>query len=145
MIKSRLYLILVAYIISINSCIGQSKLEESIIVSFVDNEIETPFQIGESNFEKCFGDDIMTFEIRDSLVVSSLLNEIKKLKTQKDIDTPDVRQKIQIKSNNNVVMVLCLDGEASLTRDGITMKFSKNLQDLINEEIRKYELRMKEK
>lgn len=140
---NKLYVIIFSLLMIIVSCVGQQNKVESISISYVDYIIMTTFKIEESYFEKAFNEDIKTIIIKDSLMIKNFMREMKKLKQQEYISTPNVRQKVRIKRSDGSVDILCLDGEAFISINGVPMYFNKSLQDLINKEIKKHEARIK--
>jgi len=139
---NKLYVIIFSLLMTIVSCVGQQNKVESISISYVDYIIITTFKIEESYFEEAFNEDIKTIIIKDSLMIKNFMSEIKKLKQQEGISTPNVRQKVRIKRSDGSVDILCLDGEAFISINGVSMYFNKFLQGLINKEIKKHETRI---
>lgn len=143
MTKIKFYIVILILLACVVSCKSQNNIVKSISIYYVDYEILTTFLIKETYFEKAFNDDIKYFKIQDSSKIVILTKLIKKLTVQNNIQPTDVRQKVKIIMNDNTKINISLDGESSITKDGIVMKFNKKLQDLINEEIKKHEGKLK--
>lgn len=146
MIKIRLGFIISLLVIVAISCVRKIDKVKKVTVTYVDFMIETPFAVSEDYFEKIFNEDKNVFEIQDDSINERIVNEVNALEINKDtLGYINVRQKVIITKTDNSVIKLSLDGGGTIYKDGTLVSYNKNLQDIINEEIRKYESRSMKK
>lgn len=146
MIKTRFGFIIFLLVIVAISCLGKINKVKKITITYVDFMTETPFAISEDYFEKIFNEDKIVFEIQDNNIYEGIINEVNVLEINYDtLRYINVRQKVMITKTDNSVIKLSLDGGGTIYKDGILVSYNKNLQDMINEEIKKYEAKIKKK
>jgi hypothetical protein len=112
-----------------SSTIDISKIE----ISYVELNIETPFDVRCCDFEGFFHDEIKTATTTDSLTIDNIITALNTLQDGPDRSTPhiDTRMKIQLYSNDTLQEVICMEQYVVLRKNKLYL-CSDELKNILN-------------
>ena len=108
---------------------------DSIKVIFVNKGITTPFDVDCSFFEKAFGESYKYITITDSMTIEHVENCLGRNASPGLEKNIDVRGKMYLFSNNQVVAIYCYDRSGLFQVDNKVFVRNKCLFDFINQQI----------
>ncbi len=116
---SSIYLMLIVVLLFIN-CKGSSKKSnDSIVIEFINLNIETPISISCNDFDDTFGKEAKKVTISDTNIIKTIVNKLEKIKAKNiQSNEPDVRVKINIHCTNVSFQTVCFGRFSQIVIDG---------------------------
>jgi hypothetical protein len=119
------------------SCVHNNTYEkiDSIKITYVNKGITTPFGVDCSIFENAFGKSYKYISITDSLTIEQVKKCLESNTSSGLKNNIDVRGKMDLFRNNQVIGSYCFDGYGQFQVDNKDFFRNKCLFDFINQQI----------